>query len=182
MRWQRQAEAAQSRWCDLTTAPDRFLELGRVVVPVVVLGHDFVDGERATFQFETLRTALAGNAGYLALRADQGDAELLGLTVSIPAGGSFDVQFGLAANFTFAGTGALVARSQSGDGRSGIYGEAGYELVPFPAIHSTPALTTFAVPIGGTILHEGYACFVKAAALNSALAGCFYFRTVGAPA
>jgi len=183
VKFQRSSEAFLQRYGAETSHwdPNSLTQLAPFVQPVVLLGHDFIDAERSTFYFASFRAALAANAGYVAVRADEGDAQLLGLSVSLPAGGGFDVQIALANVFAFAGTGAPVNRTQSGDGRSNLYGEAGYEIVPFPSIFFCPANGSVQVPLEGAILQQGYAVWVKAATVNVAISACLYFRNVVRP-
>jgi hypothetical protein len=49
MRWQAGVSTLARRFADLTTWPDRFTDLLHIVVPVVQVGTDHPDAERATF-------------------------------------------------------------------------------------------------------------------------------------
>jgi hypothetical protein len=78
MRWQRSAERAIKRWCDLTSEPDRFQQLWGSVAPVVLLGTDYTDEARSTFVSTARVAPVAAQGGYAILAAVGGDLELCG--------------------------------------------------------------------------------------------------------
>lgn len=180
MKFQKPSEALLQRFGVATSHwdPNSLVELLATVIPVVLIGEDRIDDERATWHFETSRPALAANAGFIALTPINGPIELLGVIANAPvAATACDLQIApVPILWTTPPTVAGGTRQQSTGGPLWASCDAGYELTPFPAIYPLTALSNFSFPVQGTIIDPGYSAFLKCSALNVAFGGAFWWR------
>jgi hypothetical protein len=177
MRWQRSADAAQGRWCDVTTYPDRFLELGAVVVPVVLLGTDAPDQERATF----IATAVV-NPGAVFPTAEiagwVGDIELVDAW-AVRSAGNLDLGFSIQTTTLNPLPAPFVQGSCAGQSHALVlFNGAG--LVETIAA-SAPANETLHVPgVQGMRIARGRTLRVQGTSSNTISMG-FAWRNIGSP-
>jgi hypothetical protein len=180
VKFQRAAEALLQRFGSSTShwAPNALTDLGSFVVPVIGIGQDRIDDERATWHFETLRAASVGNAGFIALTPITGTIELLSVIACAPVGAvQCDLQVAPAGLlWATPPTVAQGSRQQSTNGTLRASCDAGYDVVPFPGVYPIPALACFSFPIAGTLVDPGFSIYLKASATNVAISGGFWWR------
>jgi hypothetical protein len=180
MRWQRSADAAQGRWCDLTTSPDRFLELDSIVVPVVLLGTDAPDQERGTFQAYGEINPPAGQVVIGTLDAAVGDVEVVDAWASA-VGGNFEIGWGIVAG-TPGGLPSNVFGSCPGQSHARVSAvTAGGGLGFGPGARENTNRTLHVPGVQGMRLSRGRMLYVQHTNLaQTGLIG-FAWRNIGSP-
>lgn len=180
MKFQKPSEALLQRFGVATShwEPNSLTDLLSAVLPVIVLGTDRIDDERATWHHETLRIATPAVAGFIALTPITGPIELLGVVATAPvAAVACDLQIAPAALlWATPPTVAQGSRQQSTQGPLWASCDAGADVVPFPGVYPLPALGSFSFPIQGTIIDPGYSAYLKASVVNVTFGGAFWWR------
>lgn len=174
MKFQRSAESFLQRFGDATShwSPDGLVELFPSVVPVVLLGEDRIDEERAEFFAFVDGPASVGNAAFFCLVAALGDVRLERLTMS--SGGGSDAGCGLEilpatslpiAAQTVASSG--FAQTGSGPNRAGL--DRGLDaFVQAQAFRAQLSGWVELLPPGGILLEHGRGVLTRGAQLNTA--------------
>jgi len=176
MRWQRSADAAQGRWCDVTTYPDRFMELAGVVVPVVLLGTDAPDQERGTFYSHSV-VAPGALFATAEIAAWVGDIELVSAW-SVRGAGPLDLGFEIRTTTLSALPAPFVLGSCSGQSHALVLFN-GQALTQTTAI-SAAANETLYVPGMPIRIERGRTLQMQCTTSNTISMG-FAWRNIGSP-
>jgi hypothetical protein len=177
MRLQRRLDRFLARFADQQSTLYQSLQMPTAVIPVVTVGHDHADDERATFWSGDNLAGVGAQFGTYRLDAITGDIEVLWAMLASPGGvlqaELADAVHGLTAitnqpNFSY--TAAALSH-----GQVRAANEAG--LVGF-RVGQALQNVTLELPVAGMVLERGRSLVMQSFTANLATVGSFGWRNV----
>lgn len=157
MRWQASVASLSRRFADLATWPDRFTDLLHLVVPVVLVGQDRPDSERASFIVGSEIAPLPGEGVLLDLSPTVAPIEIDAVWVTGPAVRDWHATFYTAA---VGGAPSFVVGSAPSR-QTALVSIASSPGIAATAMFHTPANTVLELPLGGVVLDVGHGLRVR---------------------